>query len=323
MLGDVVWYVRSCHLCQVQQTRKLVIPPVVATPALLFTKVFINTMHMPKSNSFQYIVQGRCSLSYDPEFRMLRKELSRALGDWIYKDILCRWGSLHEIVTDNGAPFLAVLAHINHIHISGYNSCTNSLIERSHFDVQQSLFKAVGGEESRWSLAAHSVFWAERVTPHKHMGCSLYFVATGSHPLIPLDISKATYLQPLPDSILSTTNLITRQAVALQKRLEDLARLHLTIYTARIRAAKKFEKKHAIMMKDDNFQKGNLVLVCNTAIKKNLNCKMRPRYLGPLIVVSHNFGGAYILCKLDGTILHHPITAFRVIRYFARKLINI
>jgi hypothetical protein len=106
------------------------------------------------------------------------------------------------------------------------------------------------------------------------MGCSPYFVATGSHPLIPLDISEATYLQPLPDSILSTTDLIARRAVALQKRSEDLARLHSTVYAARIRAAKKFEKKHAITMKDYNFQKGDLVLVRNTAIEKNLNRKM-------------------------------------------------
>ena len=46
---------------------------------------------------------------------------------------------------------------------------------------------------------------------------------------------------------------------------------------------------------------------------------MCPRYLGPLIVVSRNYGGAYILCELDRTVLHRPIAAFRVIPYFARK----
>jgi hypothetical protein len=50
---------------------------------------------------------------------------------------------------------------------------------------------------------------------------------------------------------------------------------------------------------------------------------MRPRYLGPLIILSRNFGGAYILCDLDGTVLHRPIAAFRVITYFARKSIDI
>ena len=48
---------------------------------------------------------------------------------------------------------------------------------------------------------------------------------------------------------------------------------------------------------------------------------MKPRYLGPLIVVSRNKGGSYILCELDGTVLHRPITAYRVLPYLARRTI--
>ena len=33
-------------------------------------------------------------------------------------------------------------------------------------------------------------------------------------------------------------------------------------------------------------------------------------------------GGAYILCDLDGTLLHAPVAAFRVIPYFVRCKIN-
>jgi hypothetical protein len=102
---------------------------------------YINTLHMPPSGVYKYIVQAHCSLSYYPEFRMLRAKTARMLGDWIYEDILCWWGSLCEIVTDNGLAFLKVLEylskryHLNHIRISRYNSCANGTVERSHFDV--------------------------------------------------------------------------------------------------------------------------------------------------------------------------------------------
>jgi hypothetical protein len=61
--------------------------------------------------------------------------------------------------------------------------------------------------------------------------------------------------------------------------------------------------------------------MCNTQIEKSLNKKMHARYIGPLIVVSRNYGGAYILAELDGTVLHHPIAAFRLLPYFACKSI--
>jgi hypothetical protein len=48
---------------------------------------------------------------------------------------------------------------------------------------------------------------------------------------------------------------------------------------------------------------------------------MRARYIGPLIVVSRNYGGAYILAELDGTVLHRPIATFHPLLYFACKSI--
>ena len=39
----------------------------------------------------------------------------------------------------------------------------------------------------------------------------------GTQPLLPFDILEANYLLPLPDSTLTTTELISRQAIALQK----------------------------------------------------------------------------------------------------------
>ena len=40
-------------------------------------------------------------------------------------------------------------------------------------------------------------------------------------------------------------------------------------------------------------------------------------------MVSHNKGGAYIVCELDGTLYHNPVAAYRVIPYFAREYIEL
>jgi len=71
-----------------------------------------------------------------PEFRMLRRETGTTIGDWLFEDILCRWGVvLTEIVSDNGPPFIQGIRlfgeevqHSIHIRISGYNSRANGLV---------------------------------------------------------------------------------------------------------------------------------------------------------------------------------------------------
>ncbi|OAX33452.1 hypothetical protein K503DRAFT_653918, partial [Rhizopogon vinicolor AM-OR11-026] len=87
-------------------------------------------------------------------------------------------------------------------------SRANGLVEHPHFDLCQALFKATDGNQSRWSSVFLSVIWADHVTTWRCMGCSSYFAATSTQPLLPLDIIEATYLVPLPEALMDSTQLI-------------------------------------------------------------------------------------------------------------------
>lgn len=64
-------------------------------------------MLLPKSKGKRYLVQARDSLSGWPEWRALRSESAQAIADFIYEDILCRWGAIEDLVTDNGSAYVA------------------------------------------------------------------------------------------------------------------------------------------------------------------------------------------------------------------------
>ena len=96
----------------------------------------------------------------------------------------------------------------------------------------------------KWSNTAYLVFWAKRVAIRCRMGCSPYFAATGTHPLLSIDIAEANYLLPPPDLILSTTDLISHCAITLQKHRNQLSQLRGRVYKARVQAAVAFEKQH-------------------------------------------------------------------------------
>jgi hypothetical protein len=101
IIEDIKWYSKTCHECQVWQTHKLHIPPTVPIPGGLFQKVHIDTMKMPKAGRFEYLVQARCALTSYLEWCMLRKENTRMLCAFIFKELLCRWGPITKIVMDN------------------------------------------------------------------------------------------------------------------------------------------------------------------------------------------------------------------------------
>jgi hypothetical protein len=64
---------------------------------------------MPTVGGYQDIVQAQCALTSYPEWCMLCSEKAVSLASFIFEDILCRWGPVSEIVTDNGPSFIQAL----------------------------------------------------------------------------------------------------------------------------------------------------------------------------------------------------------------------
>src|SRR5271163_1918395 len=267
---DVSWYCKTCHICQERQKILLKIPPVITHMPSIFQVLHADTMHMtPKSNGCGYIAYGRCGLTSWAEGRPLREETARTIALWLFEDIICRWGCISEIITDNASTYRAAVAWLENkyglkgIRISSYNSKANGRIERPHWDIRQMLYKVTDGNPAKWFWFFLFILWADRVTVRKRFGCSPFFMVTGAHPILPLDIEEATWLVELPGRILSTAELMGFRARALAKHNQHMAQMRQKISEDKIDWLRKYEKENQHTIKDLNFKSGDLVLIRN------------------------------------------------------------
>ena len=109
--------------------------------------------------------------------------------------------------------------------------------------------------------------WADRITVRKRLGCSLYFITTGSHPTLPLDIVEATWLVDLPSGKLSTADLLGYQARVLAKHKDHIEDIRQKVSDQKLANLHQYEKEHQYKIKAYNFKPGALMLVQNTAIE--------------------------------------------------------
>ena len=122
------------------------------------------------SSGYNYIVDMHDDLTGWLEVRMLSTKSSEKVADFIWQDVICRFGCIPQITTDNGTEFqgaVSILAKrygITIIRISPYNPAANGMIERGHRTWINSIWKLCSPKKERWSRWFYPALWADRVT---------------------------------------------------------------------------------------------------------------------------------------------------------------
>ena len=76
----------------------------------------------------------------------------------------------------------------------------------------------------------------------------------------------------------------------------------VTVLLSWFASLRHFEQQFKNRIRQQDFSPGDLVLVRNSWIEKELNRKTKPCYLGLMVVLWRTTGGLYLLAELDGSI---------------------
>jgi len=80
------------------------------------------------------------------------------------------------------------------IQISPYNSQANRVVEHGHFNIREAIVKSCGKHVSRWPEKVPQALFAENITTSRATGFSPFYLLHGVHPVLPFDLSEATFL---------------------------------------------------------------------------------------------------------------------------------
>jgi len=177
---------------------------------------------------------------------------------FVWKNIICRYGIPHTIITDNGRQFIdkgltEFYRNLKITHITSFveHPQTNGQAEAANKVLLDQLKKRLDGAKGKWSNELLEIFWTYRCTPQSSTHDAPYTLVYGTDVVIPVEIRQPSLRQrrhnPQSNDDYMNTHLDLLYEAREKARIQDLA--------TKLRAARRYNSK----LKPRSLHKGDLV----------------------------------------------------------------
>ncbi|KAK1554732.1 hypothetical protein Q3G72_016522 [Acer saccharum] len=126
--------------------------------------------------------------------------------DFIWKNIICRFGVPKEIVTDNGSQFISFdFKNFCDKYAIKLSFSTprypqaNGQAESTNKTIVNTLKKRLEAEKSQWAEKLPEILWSYRTTPRRSTGETPFSLVYGSEAVIPIETRLSTARSENPD----------------------------------------------------------------------------------------------------------------------------
>lgn len=132
--------------------------------------------------------------------------------------MLTRHGCFRKLRTDNGLENRGIVAeftkryNIKHVFSSAYYPEGNGMVERGHPDIYRTLSKMGNGKSDDWVDNLSAALWADRTTVRRSTGLTAAYLIYGSDPVLPIELSYATWRTVNWSGIHITDELVAARA---------------------------------------------------------------------------------------------------------------
>ena len=236
--------------------------------------------------------------------------------NFVYKNIVCRFGVPHTIISDNGTQFesqefinFCTGLGIKKSFSAVYRPQANGQVEAVNKAIKHTMKKKLDSLKGKWADNLPEVLWSYRTTARSTTGETPFSLAYGCEAMVPVEIGAGSLRRELFDEQMNKELMRLRLDLIEEHR----ANSQLKVASYQQRAKRHFNTT----VKHRTFKVGELVL--RKIIPSTMDAGSRvlgPKWEGPYRVCEKLSLGTFHLEHLDGTAIMRAWNAENLRKYY-------